>query len=199
MLFDHIEEKLNELRFFKQAMDATHNLHLDHVRLLRPPFDLQGKPIARAFQYNFSAYLSAHRAVRYYINRISGKSSEAVQWRAALNENNVLEALMHLRNAEIHDETMNMSTRTTVSNMGEGKADVKVSGLVLHEAALRAIRRLAPHPSAIEYLVSRPIVEIAEHGIRESEDAVREGRERGFLKPQPLLGPTSKQEAHPLT
>jgi hypothetical protein len=52
--------------------------------------------------------------------------------------------------------------------------------------ALRAVRRLASNPIAIEYLVSKPIVEIADDGIRELEDAVREGRELGLLKPQPL-------------
>ncbi len=65
---------MNELRFFSKRMDAMHKLHSNHVRLLRRPFDEHGKPIARAFQYNFSAHLSAHRAVRYYINRISGRS-----------------------------------------------------------------------------------------------------------------------------
>ncbi len=109
-----------------------------------------------------------------------------MQWRATLDQNNILEALKHLRNVEIHDETMNMSTRTTLSNIGEGKGDINVSGLMLHEAALRTSRRLAPHHTAIEYLISKPIVVIAEDGVRELEGAVRDGRERGFLKPQPL-------------
>jgi hypothetical protein len=188
MLFDHIEEKLNELRFFKQAMAAMHELHLNYVRLGRPPFDQRGKPIARAFQYNFSAYLSAHRAVRYYMNRISGKSADAVRWRTELDNNTVLDALTHLRNVEIHDETMNMSTKATLSNMRNGGADLTVSGLMLHEAALRAIRRLEQHPSAVEYLISKPIVEIAEDGVRELENAVLLGRRLGFLQPQPLSG-----------
>jgi hypothetical protein len=120
-----------------------------------------------------------------------------VLWRDTLEKNKVLEALKHLRNVEIHLETMNMSTRTTLSNMGDGKATITVSGLMLHEPALKAIGRLAPHTTAIEYLVSKPIVEIADDGLRELEHAVREGRERGFLKPQPLSGLTSRWEAAP--
>lgn len=187
IFFDHIEEKMNELRFFHKALEETHERHLAHVRTLRRPFDDQGKPIARYFQYFLSAYLSAHRAVRYYVTRVSGKVALAKEWRAGIDCNVALRALHHLRDVEVHDETLNMSSSVRLTEMQTNPL-LHASGLMLDERSLRGIKRLANHPELLEYLTSKSVIEIARDGVDHLEQIVSEGRQRGYLAPQPLSG-----------
>jgi hypothetical protein len=177
--FDHIEGKLGELRFFKTAMEEMHRSYEQHaVRLRRFDEDMSG--IAKRFSYYFSAFLSAHRAIRYYIIRLSNKVPGTADWRRSLDDNPVLDALHHLRDVAIHDETLNLASTTTVG-AGAGNPDIKWSGLMLHDESLNNIRRFLRRPDAITYLTSKPILQIAEDAFREILKAIEEGRQKGYL------------------
>lgn len=185
MLFDHIEEKLNEVKYFLNKLEVTHDEHARHVRsAMRRPFEGEGKSIAGAFQYNFSAYLSAHRATRYYITRVSGKVENTAQWRADIDRRPALDALHHLRDIDIHDQTLNMAMTTTVRM--RPVPEIQFSDLRLHATSLAANKRLAKRPSALAYLTENSIVEIARDGVSELEEVILDGRERGYLKSQQL-------------
>jgi hypothetical protein len=187
VLFDHIEEKLNELRFFLEALEEAHGKHLEHVKTLRRPFEGEGRRYVRHFQYCLSAYLSAHRAVRYYVIRISGRVSGTREWRAAIDKNIVLEALHHLRDVEIHDETVNLATTVRMTDI-QSNPTIYLSGLMLDDRSLAAIKRVATHPESLEYLTSRSVIEICREGVSTLERVVQEGRDLHYLDPQPLSG-----------
>jgi hypothetical protein len=142
ILFDHVEEKMMEVKFFLAAMDVIHAQHMKHLLALRRPFDVEGKDIARAFQFNFSAYLSAHRAVRHYIVRVSRKVKNTKQWRKNIDRRTVLNALHHLHDVDVHDETLNMSSGVRLRNL-QTRPEVSTSDLKLHEGTLAANRRIA--------------------------------------------------------
>lgn len=183
--FDHIGEKVREVEFFFQAMETLHNAHVEHiVNRARPAFDGEGRAIARAFQYNLSAFLSAHRAVRYYMIRVSGRMPGTKPWRSQIDNNPIMEALHHLRDVDIHDETMNMSSTMTFQNFGDGQGELSTSGLTLHRGTLVANERLKRRPQVIEVLVARPILEIAREGLAAVKNVVHDGRRLGYLTPQ---------------
>lgn len=185
ILFDHIKEKLNEVRFFQKALETMHDVHLEHISRSMRPFDEKGKPIARAFQYQLSALLSAHRAVRYYIIMVSKRVAGTKGWRDQVDDNVVLEAFHHLRDVDIHDETLNIASRITLRNL-QGTPEVRLSGLILDERSLKGIKRLARQPEALKYLMSKNIIEIVREGVTELERIVAEGRALGYLAPQRL-------------
>ncbi|HEY1728284.1 MAG TPA: hypothetical protein VGG22_07925 [Candidatus Baltobacteraceae bacterium] len=180
-LFDHVEEKINESKYFLQAMDLLRAKHVEHVRSLRRPFEGEGRAFVKMFQYNFSAYLSAHRTTRYYVNRVSGKIQGTAEWRRAIDADMTLEALHHLRDADIHDETLNVGMTMSIR-----QGQFSFSGLHLHERALAANSRIAKRPEILRYLLSKSIIDIATEGLKSLESVVEDGRRRGFLKPQPL-------------
>ncbi|HEX4013529.1 MAG TPA: hypothetical protein VHX17_06525 [Candidatus Cybelea sp.] len=188
IFFDHIEDKMSELRFFQSAMEGMHREYIDHTRRVLRPVDEDSRQIMTHFQYYFSAYLSAHRAVRYYIIRVSNKVNDSKEWRQALDQNVVMEALHHLRDVEIHDETLNMRSMVTLRDIQTANPKLEISDLKLDERGTRSITRLVKYPEALEYLVSRSILEIARNGVAALEGAIHEGRERGFLRPQRLSG-----------
>jgi hypothetical protein len=187
ILYDHIEGKLNEAKFFLAAMEMAHAAHKKHVLALRKPFEAEGAELAHTFQYNFSAFLSAHRAVRYYIIRVSRRIADTARWRKDIDNNPVLEALHHLRDVDIHDETLNMKSTTRLLDL-QTNPKIEVSGLILDEKWLGGLARLGKHPAALEYLIGKNILNIAHEGIAEVERAVAEGRERGYLRPQRAAG-----------
>jgi hypothetical protein len=143
-------------------------------------FDEEMSSIGKRFGYLFSAFLSAHRAIRYYVIRISNKVSGTADWRRSLDNNPVLDALHHLRDVEIHDETLGLASTTTINPVA-GSPDIKWSGLMLSDESLSDIRRFLKRREAITYLTSKPILEIAEDGFREIVKAIEDGREKGYL------------------
>lgn len=183
--FDHISEKMREVEFFFKGMEHLHNAHVQHVvARARPAFDAEGNQIARAFQYHFSAYLSAHRAVRYYIIRVSGKVPDTAEWRERIDNDLAMEALHHLRDVDIHDETLNMSNTMNFKTLDDGQGELSTSGLMLHRGTLVANKRLKKRPEVINFLADRPIMEIAEHGISSLKAIVEEGKRLGYLTAQ---------------
>jgi hypothetical protein len=185
MPFDHVGEKLNEAAFFVHAMDILHKQHVDHILVAhRPAFDGQGRTIARAFQYNFSAFLSAHRATRYFIIRISGRLPETSGWRKRIDNDPIMEAFRHLRDVDIHDETLNMSARLSITKNDDGTDSLGTSGLMLHRDTLSANRRLQRVPEVIDLWSARPILRISQDGLKALTDIVHEGQQLGYLRPQ---------------
>lgn len=179
---NHIQLKVFEAEYFyinmRTIQDAFIQLNNDLLRGDSP----DGHLLRRAFSYNLSAFLSAHRSARYYIVWISNKPGTTA-WRKAIDEVPVLKAFRHLRDLDIHDETLNFSSTTTVR---AGDPAPMTTDFTLHKTTLEASRRLKAFPDVIAILCSDSIVNLAEQGLETLKAVVKDGFSKGHLTLQQL-------------
>lgn len=93
---NHIQLKVFEAEYFYMNMRAIQDTYLQLNNNLLRGDSPDGHLLRRAFSYNLSAFLSAHRSARYYIVRISNKPG-TTGWRKAIDDVPVLKAFHHLR------------------------------------------------------------------------------------------------------
>jgi hypothetical protein len=180
---NHIQQKLFEAEYFYGTMREIQDTFIRLNNLLRAQ-GVEGRMLMKAFSYNLSALLSAHRSVRYYVVRVSGTTPCTTAWRKQIDDVPVLKAFHHLRDLDIHDETMNFgSTTKFVSGDPE---PITTTEFALHRATLEASRRLKTHPDVIETLCSGSIVDISKTGIETLKAIVKDGFSKGYLTLQKL-------------
>jgi hypothetical protein len=183
--FDDIVEKMRELEFRLSQMENFHESFLKAVyhdgQINVRPFDGESGEFARLFRYEFAAFLSVHRTLRYYIIRKSGKISGTAEWRAQIDDSPVLDALHHLRDVDIHDGIPEQATTVRVQGIQTGKPSVTVEPLRLAADSLKQNRRFKNRDAALAYLQDRCIPDIARDGCAELARVLDEGRQNGFI------------------
>ena len=183
--FDDIAEKMRELEFRLSQMEEMHEKFIKAVyqdgQINIRPFEGASGEIARRFRYEFAAYLSVHRTVRYYVIRKSGKIAGAKSWRGRIDDTPVLDALHHIRDIDIHDEIPEHATTVKVRGIQTGNPSVTIDPIGLAFESLNQNRRFRNRDPALAYLHNRSVLDIARDGRAELARVLGEGRQRGFL------------------
>lgn len=176
----HIVQKLQEAEFFLNGMKHYSDEVMSRVRFGDSVFTPHHYPLVRAFQYHLSGMLSAWQCVAYYMAAKCRRNAEAKKWYDSLKNRKLLAAFKHLRDSDIHDETISPAVQHTIRMGPQGSQE---RGFTVASGSLHGLERFKNHSNLADMLCERPILSLAEDALNELRTVVEEGRAKGYLTP----------------
>lgn len=182
----HIAQKIEEAAFFLRLMQTTEDDLLSRVQFPSRVFTDEHMPVVRQFQYFFSAFASAWQCVANYMkgrchHLKHGGDDAAWTWYLAIWEDAQLYAFRLLRNADIHDETIDAATSTSIDFANQSVS----RSFSLADASLQSLTQFERKLYYIPELTAPVTLELASSVLSKIRSIAADGLEKGYLIDRP--------------
>lgn len=182
----HIAQKIEEAAFFLRLTQLTEDGLLSRVRVPDRVFTDEHMPVVRQFQYFFSAFASAWQCVANYMKaRCRGLKQDGDEsawiWYLAIWNDAQLYAFRRLRNADIHDETIETAMTTSI-DFERQSASMRFS---LADASLQKLEQFKCKLYYIPELTEPTTLDLATSVLEKISALAADGLAKGYLVDRP--------------